>query len=112
MNPKHPFKWRHFGCVAKTGSGLVKVVFVLTTLSHRHPIHEPQAPLQVASLPIRHHPAVCAVVSTLPALVPQPGGDDVGTGTHGGPFDGVPLGELLHLLLDFKGIGIHRVRSW
>ncbi len=54
------------GCVALTGGGLVKVAFVLTALSHRHPVHEPQALLQVASLPIRHHLAVCTVVLALP----------------------------------------------
>ena len=31
------------GCVAKTSGSLVKVAFVLTALSHRHPTHEPQA---------------------------------------------------------------------
>jgi hypothetical protein len=40
------------GCVAKTGGDLVKVVFILTALNRRHLIHEPQAPVQMASLPI------------------------------------------------------------
>lgn len=40
------------GCVAKTGSGLVKIAFVLTALSNRHPIHEHLAPVQMASFSI------------------------------------------------------------
>ena len=85
------------GCVAKTGGSLVEVVFMPTTLSHRYPIHEPQATIQVASLPIRHHCVVCPVVSALSPELPQFVGDDAGEGTHGGPFDGVPLGASLCL---------------
>ncbi len=39
-----------WGCVAKTGDGLVKVAIVLTGLSHQHTLHELQISLQVASL--------------------------------------------------------------
>jgi ketosteroid isomerase-like protein len=81
------------GLCCKNWAGLVKIAFVSTTLSHRHPIHEPQAPVQMASLPIRHHPVMCPVVSPLPALVPQSGGDDVGEGTNGSSYDGVSLGS-------------------
>lgn len=34
------------GCVAKTADALAKVAFVLTALSHRHPIHEFQVAIQ------------------------------------------------------------------
>ncbi len=93
-----PHKHGKTGCVAKTGVEPVKVVFILTKLSRRHPLHESQVLVQMASLPIRHHPAVCTVVSALSALVSQSGGDDDGEGTDGGPFDGVPLGAFLMLL--------------
>ena len=50
------------GCVAKTGGNLVGVAFVLSELSGRYLIHEPQTPIQVASFPIRYHPVVRSVV--------------------------------------------------
>ena len=60
-----------WGCVAKTSGSLVDVVFVLTIARPTHRVHEPKAPIQVASLPIMHHSAVCPVVSALPAQLPQ-----------------------------------------
>jgi hypothetical protein len=80
------------GCVAKTGAELVKVVFILTALNHRHPIHESQVPVQMASLPILHHPVVRPVVSALSPGLPQSRRDDVGTGAHSRPYYGVLLG--------------------
>ena len=55
------------GCVAKIDGSLVEVVFVLIIACQAHLVHEPQAPFQVASLPIRAHPVVRPVVLTLPA---------------------------------------------
>jgi hypothetical protein len=55
------------GCVAKIDGSLVEVVFVLIITCQAHLVHEPQAPFQVASLPIRAHPVVRPVVLTLPA---------------------------------------------
>ena len=42
----------NFGCVAKTGQALVQIAFILTDSASDHSIHEPQTPLQMASLPI------------------------------------------------------------
>ena len=85
-----------FGCVAKTGEwGSGKIAFVLTVPSHRHPSHEPQAPLQVASFSIRHHSVVCAVVPALPAQLPQPGRGDAWSGFNSGPYDRALMGSSL-----------------
>jgi len=59
-----------FGCVAKTGGSLVKVAKVPSAISHRHPIHEPQTTIQMAPLPIRHHPVVRSMVLALPTQLP------------------------------------------
>jgi len=59
-----------------------KIVFVLTGLTHRHPLHEPQVPIQMASLPIRHYPAVCQVVLALPTQLPQLRRNDAGEGSR------------------------------
>ena len=80
------------GCVAKTSGSLVEVVFVLTIARPSYFVHEPKAPFQVASFPIRHHPAVCEVVLAVSALVPPPGRDDAGAWAHGRPYDGVSMG--------------------
>ena len=53
----------------------------------------PASPLQVAELPIGH-PSCCAsggIYATRRAYRNHRG-DDAGEGTHGGLFDGVPLG--------------------
>jgi hypothetical protein len=42
------------GCVAKTGGSLVEVAFVSTISRPTHPVHEPKAPIQVASLSRRN----------------------------------------------------------
>ncbi len=54
MNPKYPFKWRHFQ---------FEIIIIMR-----------------------------AVVLAVSLELPQPGGDDAGEGTHGGPFNGVSLG--------------------
>ncbi len=43
---------------------------------------EPQVPVQMASLSIRHHLAVCAVVLRVPLSYRNHRRDDAGTGTH------------------------------
>jgi hypothetical protein len=68
----------NLGCVAKTGVSLVEVAKVPTVARSTDPVHEPQAPLQVASFPIRHYPVVCSVVPALSPDLPQLGRDDAG----------------------------------
>jgi len=45
---------------------------------------------------IGHHPAVCTLVSALPAQLPQSRRDDAGAGAYGRPYDDMnPVGELI-----------------
>lgn len=60
-------------------------------MNSKHP-YPVGSKLQVASLPIRHHHIMRAVVLAVSLELPQPGGDDAGEGTHVGPFNGVSLG--------------------
>ena len=69
------------GCVAKTSGSLIGIVFILTVACPTHLVHEPKAPLQVASFPIRYHPIVPAVVSAISPQLPQLGGNDAGAGS-------------------------------
>lgn len=79
------------GCVAKTGGSLVEVAKVPTVARPTHPVHEPKGPIQVASLPIRHYPTVCAVVSALSSELPKLGRNDAGTGANGRSHNGVSM---------------------
>ena len=45
----------HSGCVATPGGSLVEVVFVFTIVRPTHPVHEHQAPFQMASKSDRSH---------------------------------------------------------
>ena len=69
------------GSVAKTSGSLIEVAKVLIVARPTHLVHEPQATLQVASLSIRNHLAVCAVVLAIPPQLPQSRRDDAGKGS-------------------------------
>ena len=69
------------GSVAKTSGRLGQVVFILNIACPNNCLHEPKAPIQVASFPIGHHPAVCQVVLAVPPQLPQLVRNDAGTGS-------------------------------
>lgn len=48
-----------------------EVAIVPTASGATHPIHEPEAALQMASLPIRHDPIMRPVVAALSPKLPQ-----------------------------------------
>ena len=50
------------GCVAKTSDSLVEVAKVPTVARPTHLVHEPQAPVQVASFSIRYYPVMRSVL--------------------------------------------------
>lgn len=77
------------GCVAKPGNGFVEVVIVLTHQTHRHPVHEHLAPVQMASFSIEHYLVVRPVVPALSPELPQLERDDAGEGSDGKPHNGV-----------------------
>ncbi len=79
------------GCVAKTGDGLVKLAIVPTVSCPTDPVHEPQVPVQMASLPIRHHCAVRALVSAVSAQLPKLVRNDARTGVNGRSHNGVSM---------------------
>jgi hypothetical protein len=62
------------GCVATPDAGLVKVAFILTAITHRHPIHEPRFPrsngvtlvlIDLAALSRCYHPGSSVYVMLL-----------------------------------------------
>lgn len=84
------------GCVAKTGGDLVKLAFVPTAARPPHPVHEPQAPHQVASFPIGQHRS-CVFGGTYATRLVTVTTEEMMriAGSNGRPYDGVSLGTSL-----------------